>query len=315
MAEYCRGFKTIPIPKKIQSKKINAEQHLLFSDNHVGSFITEQETGFFGSYTFDEFSNRCDKLIDKLHHFKETHMSIYNVNKLVIHMLGDIVEGEGINYKSQVWHINPSVLHQIFSGGKKIIDIIRAFAGIYPEVEIFCVWGNHGRLDPDRSYKEETSNWDNVIYMYMRDILNLIQPNVKMFISESRFMIVRHGDYHFFLAHGDEITRWMGLPYYGLDRMAANTSRMVNLLINYIQIGHHHREAQIEIPYGDEMINGTMAGPNTLGINRYNMALRPSQTTYFFHHKEGIFDKTRVYLAEPVYLKEDKNRILTPHFS
>ena len=168
--------------------------------------------------------------------------------------------------------------------------------------------GNHGRPG-QRGDNSPYTNFDRLFYWGLQKSLEN-QSNVKVFISESPSMIVQHGEKIFLLNHGDAVRGWMGIPYYGLERMYRRLPDLYNMIIHYELIAHHHEAANL----ADKMIiNGTLVGGSDLSVNKMLKSSVPSQKIFYFHPKHGINRESNLKLAEIPKLVADAQGIFTPY--
>ncbi len=302
-------IKPVKPPKPTKKKEHELEAHILRSDCQIGEVVDPQSTSGLGEYSFDIYLQRLDTLTEKVILFHEQDRGSLGLRKLIIPYLGDIVGGESI-YRGQSFHIDRPLVDQLFEGVEaEVSRFILPLAERFENIEIYTVIGNHGRAG-DKGATHTRTNWDYVFYRCLQNILATAAPHVKVFVSESPMMLVEHGEFLFCYRHGDEIKSWMGIPYYGLDRMTKRTTNMFNKPIAYTCCGHFHNPANIN---DSIIINGTMMGGNDLSINKMNLTTVPSQKMFYFHGRYGINRESNLYLADPVVLDADEFGILTPY--
>ena len=202
-------------------------------------------------------------------------------------------------------------MEQVFQGKAEIESWLLMLAQVFPKIEIYCTWGNHGRVGKKGENPEQV-NWDYVLYKMLAESMR-VQPNVKVFVSEGPHMVVRHGDFNFFLSHGDKVKSWNGIPYYGLDRMCQKLAGLTGMILHYVLCGHFHRHATIEIPGGMMLVNGNFVGGSYFSETVMFETSVPSQLMYLFHDEEGIHSKSHLVLDKVPELKADKNGIYTSY--
>lgn len=299
------NIRSVPIPKRDKAVE-KLEAHAMRSDAHVGEELDKKQVQGMGNYGFKIYKKRIDRWVDKMITFREQDKKSLGLNKLVIEHLGDQVTGESI-YKGQSFYLDLSLTDQLFYSVEVESEAILALAQVYPEVEIFMVPGNHGRpgLKGGNHYR---TNFDYLFYRALKQAL-APQKNVKIYISESPSMIVQHGNFTFFLTHGDAAKGWMGIPFYGLERMLRRLPGLYNMIIHYMLSGHFHQPAAI----GDSkiLLNGSIVGGDELSINRMGLANLPSQKLFYFDNIHGINRETDLHLADPMQLTADKDGIFT----
>jgi len=301
----CR-FQPAKIPRKEQSKE-NLESHALRSDAHVGEYLDAKWVQGISHYDANTYKERAEKWAEKMILFRDQDKRSLGLNKLVLNFLGDQCGGESI-YKGQAFYLDLHLVDQLFFSIEVETNCILALAQVYPEIEIFCVLGNHGRVGVPGQHSRRT-NFDYLFYHGLKTAL-VQQKNVKVYISESPSMIVAHGKFIFLLNHGDAAKSWMGIPYYGLERMFRRLPGLYNMMIHYELCAHHHQPASI----ADKVfLNGSMVGGSDLSINRMGLTNLPSQKLFYFHPEKGINRESNLYLAKPVVLEPDESGIYTAY--
>jgi len=278
--------------------------HSLRSDSQVGERVDSRSVQGLSVYNATLYDERVKRWTEKVALFREQDRRSLGLNKLVLNWLGDQVEGESI-YPGQAFYLDLHLTEQLFHSVEVETSSILTLAAEFPRVEIYCVSGNHGRIGKKGDHSGV--NFDYLFYRALKSALSR-QENVKMYIAESPSMLVRHGDFHFLLNHGDNARGWNGIPYYGLERMFRRMHDLFGVRIDVELIGHHHQASNLS----DRMIiNGCLPGGSELSINRMGVSSRPSQKIYYFHPEHGINRETNLYLSDPVRLTADANGIYT----
>jgi len=296
-------------PVKVPKKEVGNEDlqaHAMRSDAHVGEYLIPSSVQNLSSYNAEIYKKRVQRWTEKMILFREQDKDSLGLNKLIIHHLGDQVTGESI-YKGQAFYIDLNLADQLFLSVEVETNAILALAQVYPELELFCTVGNHGRPGAYGANHRKT-NFDYLFYRSLKQTL-INQKNVKVFVSESPSMVVQHGNFIFLLNHGDAAKGWMGIPFYGLERMFRRLPNLYNMIVHYELVGHHHQPANI----GDSkvLLNGSLVGGSELSINRMGLTNLPSQKLFYFDKKHGLNRETNLHLEDPVQLKADKNGIFT----
>lgn len=298
------SFAPIKPPKRTITRE-GLEFHLMRSDAQVGQFTDLAWTQGVSQYNIKLYECRVRKLAEKVMLFREQDHKSLGLNKLVIYHLGDQVDGEGI-FKGQAFSLDLAGVDQLFKAVEVEVGFILALAGVFPEVEIFCVPGNHGRPGRKGDNHPKT-NFDYIFYRVLKMALEK-QRNVQVYISESPSMLVEQGKFRFLLNHGDTAKSWNGIPYYGLDRAARKVPELYGMIINYNLCGHHHTPCNL----ADRVImNGCLPGGSDFSVNALLAASRPSQKCFYFHPDHGINRESNLYLADPVRLEADDSGIYT----
>ena len=296
-------------PVKVPKKEVGNEDlqaHAMRSDAHVGEYLIPSSVQNLSSYNAEIYKKRVQRWTEKMILFREQDKNSLGLNKLIIHHLGDQVTGESI-YKGQAFYIDLNLADQLFLSVEIETNAILALAQVYPKIELYGVVGNHGRPGAYGANHRKT-NFDYLFYRSLKQAL-INQKNVKVFVSESPSMVVQHGNFIFLLNHGDAAKGWMGIPFYGLERMFRRLPNLYNMIVHYELVGHHHQPANI----GDSkvLLNGSLVGGSELSINRMGLTNLPSQKLFYFDKRHGLNRETNLHLEDPVQLKADKNGIFT----
>ncbi len=281
--------------------------HVLRSDEQIGSLVDKRGTQGISEYGFKTYVKYLDRWLDRVLKFKHTDGKSLGLNKLVIARLGDHVEGETI-YPGQSFNIDQPLVDQVFEGVAQEVETLLTLAKEFNQIEIYCVSGNHGRAGK-KGQNHVRTNWDYVFNKVLKQML-IGQENINIHISSGPAMVVQNGKYNFLYKHGDGVPRWMGIPFYGLDRDFKKMQILYNMIIHYQFVGHFHQPANIT---DQILINGSFPGGNEFSINQLGVATRPSQKLFYFDHDHGINRETNLYLNDQWELTADEDGIFTPH--
>ena len=271
--------------ERVLDKKLPEETVVgLISDLHIGEKVSPEETRGVGGYNFDIFKKRFNFYIDKIIDFSQNKLQGYVFKKCNLICLGDFTSG--YIHEELIAMRDLSVVDQAFLGAQVIAEGIRRVASVFPDVEVDCVYGAHGRVIIKKQYKERYVNWDYVLYQVLGLLLKE-QKNVKFVIPRSFFEVIDIEGWKFLIYHGDDIKSWMSLPYYGIER---DVARFRDLLyrtkerFDYVLIGHFHELASL----GQVVIvNGTMKGADEFGMGKLRKAGRASQKIFGVHKTWG----------------------------
>ena len=277
-----KSFSPIKVPHRANAKE-SLDMHLLRSDAQVGQYTDASWVQGLSHYDSETYRERVGKLTEKVLLFRGEDEGSLGLNKLVVHHLGDQVEGENI-FKGQSFYLDLNLVNQLFHSVEVESNFLLSMAKVFPEVEVFCVIGNHGRPGA-KGQNHHKTNFDYIFYRILQMAL-AHQKNIKIYVSESPSMVVQHGEKLFILNHGDTAKSWQGIPFYGLERMFRRLPGLYNMVIDYCLCGHHHQPANI----ADRILmNGCLPGGSDLSINsmgspifhrrRYSIFIRSTEST------------------------------------
>lgn len=221
--------------------------------------------------------------IQRLHH---------PVNRCVVAMLGDMVEGVNI-FPGQEWLIDSTLYEQVFKTTPVICaDFLRYLAAHFDVVEVHAVQGNHGRLGRNGQFGPE-DNADKMVYRIV-ELLLRDDPRITFDIADyagerSWFKIMELGAYRAMLIHGDQIRGHSGFPWYGLGKKVnawasgeAGVPAFQDLLM-----GHWHQLARIPLNSKSVWVNGSTESTNTYASENLAAQSEPSQWLLFVDPSAG----------------------------
>jgi len=300
----------VKVPKHERTYKTKEAQDFfaLFSDSQIGEVVESEAVQGLSSYNFKIFQRRLNNWVHSILKFRHQDKKALGLNKLVLNFLGDNVEGEMI-YRGQAFYIDINLFDQVFEGSVKVAEAIRTLASVFPQIECYGICGNHGRPGKKGEHHAKT-NFDRFFYAFLSMALR-DQPNVKFYTSDGPFMIVRHHRHRIAMIHGHEAQSWMGIPYYGLDRVQMRLKGMFGgLNINLLLCGDKHDPA---ILHEAIIMNGSFVGGSNFSINTLLLNSVPSQRIFYLDPEWGAHRHTSMWLDEAPKIEEDENRILTPY--
>ena len=297
-------------PSKISQKEYKYDPecaNLVLSDLHIGEKNTYRETAGLAEYNFDIFKKRWKKLISGVEKITSIHSRAYPITRLNILNLGDNITGETI-YSNQPFYLDQDLMDQIFLGSQIVAEGIAYLAQIFPEVVLVGVPGNHGFAG---KHNANRTNFDYIFLKLLQIQLKNIQ-NIRIIVSESSVCLLKIENSFILLAHGNEVRSYQKLPFYGLDRFVRRWTSLAGKRIDIVILGHHHRECQFDVAFGETMINGCFPGGSSLSVGKMQEAGIPKQKFFGIHPRQGKTWTYDIKLADMKDLIPDKNNIYTP---
>jgi hypothetical protein len=299
---------SVPVPKRHLPARAQ-DLHGMRSDAHVGETVDKAFVQGVASYDVATYKKRHQRWVEMFLQFYNEDKHI-GIDRAVIDWLGDQVTGELI-YATQGQHIDIGVVDQLMETVKTEVTGLLMLAREIPQIDIYCVPGNHGMIGGKKSMMHYRSNMDYLFYQIMRDALRN-QPNIHIYVSESPTMLVQHGKFNFCLQHGTNFGgSSSGIPFYGMDRVARRLPKLYNMPIHYLLAGHIHQPANIDNGY--IITNGSMMGGSDLSVNKMFLASAPTQKIFLFDKNHGLHRETNIYLDEMPQLVADRNNIYTAY--
>ena len=303
------SFRASNIPKREKGGADEQDLFALRSDAHVGAKVDKKWVAGINIYDADTYFKRAWMWAEMLVKFREQDKKSHNLNKLVLNFLGDQITGEKI-YPGQTFQLDMYLTDQIFHSIETEVNIVLYLAKHFPEIEVFCVLGNHGRVGRPGEYHYK-SNFDYIFYKAFKMALKN-QKNVKVFVSESPTMLVQHGNKNFVLNHGDSVKGWAGIPFYGIERQFRKLTGLHNITVDYELMAHFHNPSTLS---NQVFINGSLVGGDELSINKMGLNTLPCQKIFYFHKGKGMINReSSIYLDVKRIPEVDTNGIYT-HWS
>ncbi len=283
-----------PPPRSIDIHKRKDEEEfgLLFSDLHIGTKTSPEETGGLGDYNWQKFKEEMAELKKGLHSIFEIHFSAVPYKTINVFSLGDIIENQ-ILRPSQLRLTDMGIVSQVMGAVEEITAFLYWLAGIFPMVNIYAIPGNHDRLTQEIGYTSPKDSFEYLIWAWIKERLANCK-NVKINVSNSWFMLVERLGWTFYIEHGDEFFSWLGLPFYGQQR---GKMRIREMLMNYINertgqpaLPHYFLFGHTHIPAWWEgiLVNGGWTGVTEYTGKRLKKGTPPAQVLFSIHQKQGI---------------------------
>lgn len=270
-------------------KTIHKEQKLvaLFSDCQAFERIESEETNAF-NYNYPIFEQRYRYWLDSIARITDIHRKSIPIKDLYIFALGDYLEGENI-YFGQGARIQTDIIHQFFGMTDLMSSGLSELSKIFRSVNVTWLSGNHGRVFP-KDQEKWYVNWEYVMGRFLQEKMKN-HSNVTINVPMSWWAIEQIFDWKFYLTHGDELIRYMGVPWYSLERMDNRTAKVMQALgkeYQYMIIGHHHEPFSWDSPVGERICNGTFSYGSPYALKKLRALTRPSQMLFGVHPEWGI---------------------------
>ena len=257
---------------------------LVISDVHIGKKTK--------SYNPKVFVKRLNALKEKVFDITDIHRSVRKVSKLYIAFCGDIIDAESVYPAQAVEHISIPIIDQIFTVGlPEFSKFLLDCSAYFPEIECYCVRGNHGRQNAAKWTSSKSTNWDFVFYKALQASMST-QDRIKWIIPtkdwKDTFKIYEEG---FMMTHGDMIKRYYSSPFYGMTRQAERWSNAYRdrIKLTHFLYGHFHsldagmRHNRLRI-----YLNGSFVTDDPFAEEYIAVASVPEQLILGVHPTRGV---------------------------
>lgn len=251
-----------PFQPSEKKKKIKRVVNALLSDLHFGSDLDERETG----HKWGKLEEaRCfAKVVKNICSYK---MQYRNETKLVVSVLGDIIENElhGPASAAPLHEQACRAIHLLSQG-------IARFSEAYPEVEVYFAVGNHGRdigVHHGRATSQKWNAVESTIYYAVKTACRHIK-NVKFVQPLTPWVVYEACGHKIYNTHGDTNFN-IGNPGSSVNIKAIEgaVNRLNSALKDdekyaVVGIGHVHLSLSTQLPNGTFVImNGALVPPNS----------------------------------------------------
>ena len=271
------------IPKAAQPDE--EEMGLMLSDIHIGQTFTKADTNQLSEYNMEIYEQRLKTLSKSIVSIAQNHMKLYPIPVLHIFGLGDFVNGLNTAGAWGGAYMETDVVNQMFKGVGTLMKTLIEWTNVFPKIKFYGVYGNHGR--GAKNGEKEIVNWDYILYQFLEQGLKNYD-NIEFRLTQSWWDLIEIKNHKFIITHGDDMKGFMGLPFYGMVRYERRVMGMIKEIYDYLLLGHHHRNAEIETNSGSIIANGSFVGGDVFSMKRLQSTATPSQRTFGIHEKRGI---------------------------
>jgi hypothetical protein len=282
-------------PRKAGKDKRAYPVCLNLGDWHIPEVITNVESGDWGEYNFKIATQRIYRLADKFLQWVTVQRHGYRINELHVNIVSDLVSGD-IHEELKITNEFPLPVAMV-KVGYLLAQLIGALAPNFTKVFVhYAGRDNHGRLTKKPQYKQAALNNANyVVSSFAREMLRE-QKNVEVEYLLSSPGLIQIAGSNVLLMHGDQIKAYMGIPFYGIERMRAREAIKANkrgTRTEWIFCGHFHTFAQLP----GVMMNGALCGTNEMDATLGRIS-PPSQISFMWHPEHGPFNVVNWNLAK-----------------
>jgi len=249
-------------PPKAKTKK-NMTLELLFSDVHYGKYIDNIDGNFVDCKVIRE---RVKKIADTVIKEIERESKSFNVERLVLALMGDIIENADFHGQESEKGCEFSTSRQVQEAiNSMFYDLILPIAMTGIDILVPCVTGNHDRIGLHKTYQKPGE--DNLTFIIYSTLELLCRQsgltNIKFEIVKGLYTVVQVYGNNIVLEHGDEFKN------INRDTMANQMSRrqaQLGKVVHFIRVGHWHEPVQYG--QGRMMVNGSVPGQDSYADSR-----------------------------------------------
>lgn len=214
----------------------------------------------------------------------------FNVIGIKLMLGGDIVDGD-LLYPGHPNFVDLNVYEQIGTGFSELRNmIIEMHQNIISNINIYHVYGNHGRIS---KFTNPTNNWDNILYMFLRTNINIKGINFHDGYNWYTLVPMLDGE-KALLTHGDGLRMYQNIPMYGYVQAAMRWRGSIGDF-KYSFIGHFHNPYFMRWNDMQLFINGQFPNDDSWALKTVKMESPPEQRMLVFSN-EGIVDRNLIPL-------------------
>lgn len=258
-------------PKPYTGKKHKKHQRIVnvvVSDTHFQSLLDPEECPI--GYRALQESRRLGKVAQQVADFKPQYRA---ESKLMVHLLGDLIQGQLHDPRD-----GSPLAMQVAACIHYITQFLMFCAQQYPDVEVFCTPGNHGRNMHRHKDRAVFQKWDSIETMVYIAVKAAIKTsglkNIKINIDKRPYYTVKLFDNMAFFTHGDTVLK-PGFPGKSIDTKSLfqqicrwNTARDIGGPFHLFVTGHVHFGSITNMPSGIVMMtNGCLVPPDPFSLS------------------------------------------------
>ncbi len=274
-------YSTVDIKEPPVSKSTKKREEISIldiSDVHLGTInevFDDSKGGKVVTYNMDIFKKELGILQQSVKNIHKILSTSYNLKKLVIFVLGDIITNDRI-FPEQTMEIEKVVGLQIWDGVNYFNQFFANLLQIYQEIEVVAVCGNHGRSNPHHYNEPVENNFEYFMYKSWQKQwesskrVNIIVPETRRYIHEI------YGWKHL-IEHGDSLR---GSSDVYIEKQIKELSLNLDGF-DMFHFGHFHKLKEREI--ADKVVvkqNGCWVPKDSYGFAKFNQYSVPKQ--FFF---------------------------------
>lgn len=281
--------------------------NFLGSDWHLGARLLKGEVPI--PYGAVEEARRISYLLAQVVDYKRQYRAD---TKLYFHILGDMIQGQLHDPRDGAEHSE-----QMGGAISILTQATRFLSENFPEVEVFCTPGNHGRntaRHPNRAVRgKSTDSYETDLYLTLQSVAAQTWPNVRVHVAKTPYYMAQCFDQRGFFTHGDTVL----MPGYpGRSINVAKIRQQINEIngsltakqrYSLFAVGHVHTATCVDMPGGVTFLsNGTTEPPDAYALSIGILSGSCSQ--WLYESTPGhIFGDSRLIRIDA---KADKDRSL-----
>lgn len=244
---------------------------LCLSDWHFGMKTDNVWNKYNVQICIDRVDQLCKKSIE--------YLSLHNVNRLNIMILGDLVNG-AIHSSCRVAS-EEDVCDQLMHASELLSELINTLSEYVNEVHVYSTYGNHARTVQDKKDSIHSDNMEKIVPWWLRQRL---KNNSKIFIEDNdfyEFIYINIQGHGVIGAHGDlENFRKLGIDMHTLF------SKQYGIDVEYCFSGDKHHSESNDFYGIDNVMVSSLCGTDNYA-NDKRLYSKAGQTLCIFNEENG----------------------------
>lgn len=240
---------------------------ILFSDWHYGMSIDNR----FNKFNEDIFNKRIEKLVNKTIQYGKLH----NIKTLHVAQLGDLFAG--LLHVSTRVQSNEDIVKQLTYVSEVLSEILTKFCNEFPNVKLYNVIGNHGRVIANKNEVGVKENFEYLIPWFLEARLSHVN-NLEIFQDEDGMIEAEIMGEKVVFVHGN------------FDSVA-NTAKALPQMLGYtpsqVYMGHIHHNVEKEHGIMTVTVNGSLVGVDDHAVQK-RLFSKPSQKFIVYDEMEKV---------------------------
>jgi len=279
------------IPKiQYDSKKIEEVKAVQISDIHFDEVVLKSQVMNMNEYNQEIAKRRLWKYLKTTLLLTEGSRFVYNINQLNIFFLGDMVSG--IIHDELIETNETNITDSMLTLSDILTQMIIIYADHFKKIIIDADYGNHGRINQKKGFKNRHNNFDYILYHIVKLRLKeyIERGQIEFTINKSPYGIRNILGWKFLHSHGDDIKSWNQISYYGAKRRVSNLKELYEREggFHYWFNAHTHERAWLK---------NILTNSSVMGMNEYSLGISgqdsPASQNFVGVNKE--YGLTHVY--------------------
>ena len=250
------------------------------ANNDAVLCLTDWHLGMVTNNIWNEYNVQiCKDRVNKLYKKAVEYLSLHNVNKLHVMILGDMVNG-AIHSSCRVAS-EEDVCEQLMDASELLAELINELSKYVNEVHVYSTYGNHARTIQKKEDSVHSDNMERIIPWWLSWRL---KDNSKIVVEDNEFYefiylnVKGHGVVG---VHGDlENFRKLGVDMHTLF------SKQFGLDVEYCFSGDKHHSESVDFYGIENVLVSSLCGTDNYA-NGKRLYAKAGQTLCIFNQEDG----------------------------